>query len=279
MIVSKLARRLPAPILRAVRRLRGRKARRELETWLANIAPLFGGFENKRVLDVGSDVAGTTVDVISRRFSPREVVGLNLDVSDFHIASHARLERGDIRHTPYPDGYFDVIVSSSAFEHISGFADAIAEMHRILAPGGFLFSHFGPIWSTSYGHHLWVTHGGRLYNYWNVILPPYCHLLLAREEIEALLLDRGYGAELSAVMADFVTASPQQNQLFYEDYERIVGESDFDVLVFKGYDHPELAPVYNAAVTPALLDRLRARHPGRRQFSYDGITLLMRKGG
>ena len=63
-------------------------------------------------------------------------------------------------------------------------------------------------------------------------------------------------------MAEFVTASPQQNQLFYEDYERIFAESDFDVLVFKGYDHPQLASVYNAAVTPALLDRLRARHPG-----------------
>jgi hypothetical protein len=32
-------------------------------------------------------------------------------------------------------------------------------------------------------------------------------------------------------------------------------------------------------VTPALLDRLRARHPGKRQFSYDGITVLMRKRG
>jgi hypothetical protein len=127
---SNIVRRLPSPLLRAVRRLRGRRARRELETWLAGVAPLFGGFENKRVLDVGSDVAGTAVDVIG--FSRR---------ADF----------------------------SSPISDRSG----------------------------SYGHHLWVTHGGRLYNYWNVILPPYCHLLLAKEEIESLLLDRGHGAERS----------------------------------------------------------------------------------
>jgi SAM-dependent methyltransferase len=131
---SNIVRRLPSPLLRAVRRLRGRRARRELETWLAGVAPLFGGFENKRVLDVGSDVAGTTVDVIGTRFSPREVIGLNLGVSDCRIASHARLENGDIRGTRYPDHDFDLIVSSSAFEHISGFAGAVAEMHRILAP-------------------------------------------------------------------------------------------------------------------------------------------------
>lgn len=277
LIVSPTLRALAAPFLPGLRRVLHRKERRELVPWLETVSAAFGGLVDKAILDVGCDVAGTMVGVLDERFSPREVVGLNLDVADTRVSRRACLEKGDIRHSRFPDGYFDLILSSSAFEHISGMETAIAEMHRILKSGGYLFSHFGPIWSTSYGHHLWVTHEGRLYNYWNVVLPPYCHLLQTRHEIEALLRQRGYEAGLSGMMAEFVTASPQQNQLFFEDYERIFAESEFDVIFFKGYDHPQLAPVYNAAVTPALLDRLRERHPDKRHFFYDGITTLMRK--
>src|ERR1043165_9506963 len=132
--------------------------------------------------------------------------------------------------------------------------------HRILAPGGFLFPLFGPIWDLRASP---LGHARRA-----------SVQLLERDPAAVLSPPAGEGGDRVAafgpgpwrraksVMAEFVTASPQQNQLFYEDYERIFAESDFDVLVFKGYDHPQLASVYNAAVTPALLDRLRARHPG-----------------
>lgn len=150
-------------------------------------------------------------------------------------------------------------------------------MHRILKPGRYLFSHFGPIWSATYGHHLWIRHRLRLYSYWNVMLPPYCHLLMTPQEIEKLLLDRGYEPDVARVIGEYVTGSNDQNQLFFEDYEDIFRRSTFEILMFKGIDDPELARRYNAQITPKLLDQLKARYPDKSRFFYDGIITLMRK--
>lgn len=270
-------RRIAAPVLPAIRWVTGRKGRRELERWLADISVPFGGFRDKVVLDVGTDLQGTLVRLLAGKFAPREMVGINLAVETRSFSPAARVERCDVRNMPYPADHFDVIISSSAFEHITGLEQGLAEMHRVLKPGGTLFSHFGPIWSTSYGHHLWTTHRGRVYTYWDVILPPFCHLLMTKEEIDAWLQARGHDPELSDTLSTYVTGSEEQNRLFFEDYEEMFGRSAFEIRLFKGYDHPTLAPVYNRLMTGEILEALKHRHPDRRHFFYDGITTLMRK--
>ena len=117
----------------------------------------------------------------------------------------------------------------------------------------------------------------RTYTYWNVMLPPYCHLLMSAREIERLLLNRGYAPELAREIGEYATSSKEQNQLFFEDYEQLFKRSPFEVVLFKGYDVPEIARRYNAEITPALLDQLKARFPGKTQFFYDGIATLLRK--
>ena len=45
----------------------------------------------------------------------------------------------DVRHLPFADGTFDLVVSNSTldhFEHVSEIVHAVAEIHRVLAPGG-----------------------------------------------------------------------------------------------------------------------------------------------
>ncbi len=44
--------------------------------------------------------------------------------------------RGDALHLPFPDGTFDRIICSEVLEHISDDIGAIAELTRVLAPGG-----------------------------------------------------------------------------------------------------------------------------------------------
>lgn len=276
MLMGKL-RRVAGPLLRVVHAVRDRKAQRETAQWLETIAAQFGGFAGKRVLDVGTDLDGNLVRVIGGPFGAREVVGLNLAITERTLAPNIRLEQADIRRTRYEDGYFDLIFSSSAFEHITGLEEGLAEMHRILKPGGHLFSHFGPIWSTTYGHHLWTTHRGRVYTYWDVLLPPFCHLLQSQAEIEEILAGQGHDRELSRVLSEYVTSSPEQNRLFFEDYEAMVARSPFERVIFKGYDYPELAKRYNARITPEILQQLQTRHPGKTGFFYDGITMLLRK--
>jgi SAM-dependent methyltransferase len=268
---------LAGPLLPTIRWIRNHGRRRQYGEWLDSIAPFFGGFADKTVLEVGADLSGSLLTVLERRFSAREIVGLNLTATNRKLSTRARLEQGDIRSTRYADNSFDLIISTSAFEHIRALDRALVEMHRILKPGGYLFSHFGPIWSTSYGHHLSVRHGLRMYTYWDVLLPPYCHLLMTARQIASWLVARGYAPELAREISEYVTSSKDQNQLFFEDYEALFRGSGFEVLLFKGYDVPDIARRYNAEITPALLAELKARYPGRSQFFYDGIATLMRK--
>lgn len=51
-------------------------------------------------------------------------------------SSKARAEVGDALRLPYADGEFDVVLMSEILEHIPDDTDAIAEMARILKPGG-----------------------------------------------------------------------------------------------------------------------------------------------
>ena len=51
-------------------------------------------------------------------------------------SAKARTEVGDALHLPYADNAFDVVLMSEILEHIPDDTDAIAEMARVLAPGG-----------------------------------------------------------------------------------------------------------------------------------------------
>ena len=150
--------------------------------WLMYGSDFCGGFSGKKILDVGCDLDGKLITEIQEKYQPAEVIGMNLAAEKRELSQHCRMEPGDIRQTHYSDNYFDVIVSASAFEHVHRFDLAMREMYRILKPGGFLYAGFGPIWSTCYGHHMWFIHQDQLINYWNVILPAYCHLLMTPKE-------------------------------------------------------------------------------------------------
>jgi SAM-dependent methyltransferase len=253
-----------------------RRLSRPPREWLAAVSAWCGGLTGKRVLDVGCDSGGILVYQIDRLYRPREVVGLNPIVEPRSFSATCRIEPGDVRKAAYPDGHFDVILSRSAFEHIHDMDAALAEMYRILKPGGTLYSAFGPIWSSCCGHHLWVWHRGRRYNYRNVILPPFCHLLMSEEEVFALLR-KSYDEELARKLARYVFGSDEQNRLFFEDYDSAVRQSRFERLFFMGYSEPQISAKYDPLTTPALLEALKKKYPKHDNFMYEGISLLLRK--
>lgn len=239
------------------------------------IASFCGGLKNKTILDVGCDLEGKLVQQLAS-IRAKEVIGLNLAVQDRELSPNARLESGDIRHTSYADDYFDNIVSVSAFEHIHDLETAIQEMHRILKPGGTLYAIFGPIWSGICGHHLWFEHRSKLYNYWNVILPPFCHLLM---NSSALLrfCQNYYPQDLSSQIVQYVDGCPDQNRLFYEDYEHLIRSSKFKVLLFKGYDNPEMNKLYFPLISQDTLNILYLRYPNHSNCFYNGIEMVLKK--
>ena len=96
---------------------------------------------SSRVLDVGTGegqlarLAGRTAEL---------VVGVDPTVAQL-VAARARAGtpvyvRGAAASLPFPDARFDAVVACLVFEHIEDYREAIAEVARVLEPGGtFLF--------------------------------------------------------------------------------------------------------------------------------------------
>jgi len=94
-----------------------------------------------RVLDAGCG-RGFYLNFL-RALHPRaDVVGIELDRPLLPAARRAvpgaRLVNANLYHLPFRAGAFDKIVFSEVIEHVPDDAAALAELHRVLAPGGAL---------------------------------------------------------------------------------------------------------------------------------------------
>jgi len=58
---------------------------------------------------------------------------------NFEEESRAAFVQGDAHSLPFPDGYFDVIVSCETIEHLPQPEKGVSEFHRVTKPGGVLF--------------------------------------------------------------------------------------------------------------------------------------------
>jgi ubiquinone/menaquinone biosynthesis C-methylase UbiE len=104
-----------------------------------------------RVLEVGCG-RGVAMPALARLLGPARLAGLDLD-ADLLEEARARADAagiavelvpGDVRHMPFPEGSFDLVVDFGTCYHIAGAAQALAEIARVLGPGG-LFVHETPL--------------------------------------------------------------------------------------------------------------------------------------
>jgi 2-polyprenyl-3-methyl-5-hydroxy-6-metoxy-1,4-benzoquinol methylase len=135
-----------------------------LDTFAAEQISLTG----KTVADVGCGDGIIDLGLLHRA-RPHRLVGFDLNLTDAgHLAELAAaegirttdwdglsFERSTTSQLPAEDGAFELVVSWSAFEHISQPIDVLKEIHRIIAPGGAFFLQLWPFYSSAKGSHLW----------------------------------------------------------------------------------------------------------------------------
>ncbi len=106
---------------------------------------LVGSWRDKTVVDLGCG-GGFMAEAMAKRGA--RVVGVDPATEALAAARHHAAEEGlaiDYREgvgevLPLDDASFDVVVSCDALEHVSDLAQVVAEVHRVLKPGGlFLF--------------------------------------------------------------------------------------------------------------------------------------------
>jgi SAM-dependent methyltransferase len=144
-----------------------------------------------RILDVGC--GDGIIDLgIFLRTQPQELVGIDpfsgFDrlpdiIRENHLPADVlddprlqfRAEDGNA--IPYPDDYFDVVISWGSLEHIAGgYAQALHEIRRVLKNGGLFFVHPGLFYGAA-GNHL-----GEFFD------DPFVHLKMPQEDLRKAVL-------------------------------------------------------------------------------------------
>ena len=72
-------------------------------------------------------------------------------------AARQTLLCGDVAYLPFPGNYFDLITSVAAFEHFLHVPLVVAEMARVLRPGGLAWIGIHPFTAISGGHNVTLT--------------------------------------------------------------------------------------------------------------------------
>lgn len=116
--------------------------RRSAETHAADLLPRLR--PGMRVLDFGCG-QGTISVGLAKAVEPGELHGIDVETSQVVAATEAAragghdnavFQVGDVTDLPFEDGWFDVVHCNAVLMHVPDTASALAEIARVLKPGG-----------------------------------------------------------------------------------------------------------------------------------------------
>lgn len=231
------------------------------------------------VLEIGSDLkVAVLLELASRGVDC--LIGLNVDIDFSQEARHQtghdlqqyEIVQGDARQLPFKDATISSIISIMAFEHIHNLDLALREMHRVLKPGGVVYSDFGPIWSCSIGHHVYAVVDGVEARHWKPgrnPVPHYAHLLMTPAEYRTAVCKQSWVfPKLADAIVQWTYEGAGVNRVFYEDYVKFFNASPFRVR--------HLAPV-REHVPRRIQERLETSWPGYCEFSVRMVEVVLEK--
>ena len=101
-----------------------------------------------KVLDAGIGTGAFAVAFASRCLRPIDLTGVDVSSEMLRhaqdnlnsVATNASFHKGDINNLPFADHTFDVVLVAHVIEHMAEPEGALAELCRVLKPGGFLIA-------------------------------------------------------------------------------------------------------------------------------------------
>ncbi|NCT67628.1 MAG: class I SAM-dependent methyltransferase [Rhodanobacteraceae bacterium] len=228
-------------------------AARTTASYLLGDSPLLRG----RILDVGCG-DGITDLGLALRWQPQELVGIDpfrgyerlpQIARDAHLPADAlpanlRFLPASANAIPFADDHFDVVVSWGSFEHIvGGHAQALAEIRRVLRPGGLLMAHPG-LYYSDIGNHLGEFRFARE--------EPYVHLKRPREWLRERVLasepERIDRCGDDATPAQYWQWFTELNPITVPGFERELREAGFEPwrVALRTHDRVDYTPELQA---------------------------------
>jgi ubiquinone/menaquinone biosynthesis C-methylase UbiE len=212
-----------------------------------------------RVLDVGCGLGGKSIYFAEQ--GAGYVLGIDRSEPNVQAARRFAAARGsrrtefvaaDSARIPARNGQFDLLLTTDTFEHFAEPGICLAEMARVVRPGGRIVAIFGPFGSPL-GSHLYDT-----------LFLPWCHLLFPRECLAEAIrtLAGGRATGLSSRDREEVMNRAEEqieyfdkelNRMTLRRFRRIVREESSLVLrAWKKWTPAKLRPLTPLLVVPGV---------------------------
>lgn len=237
-----------------------------------------------RVLEVGGSMGPAVVD----RLDVRDWVSVDPRAEPSTGARYQVLG-ASIEEVGLEPGGFDLVFSCNAFEHLNELTRSMVAIRDALAPGGYAFAHYGPIWSGPDGHHLEnVSWQGQELIFWrDNPIPHWSHLLLDPDELGAVLAEH-FHPDLVARIIHSVHVDDWINRRFFEDYLDAFREAGLTLVSLSGqhvvdypmcypegrYRHPALAQLLRHDPEHALNRRFGPKY---QNFRCRDVRVVLRR--
>ncbi len=98
-----------------------------------------GDVSKKKVLDVGCGTGGV-MQMLNELGAECEGVDVSEKALEYCRKKNLKVVQGDGIKLPYADNTFDLVISSDVLEHIEKDFEAVAEVKRVLKPGGVIIA-------------------------------------------------------------------------------------------------------------------------------------------
>jgi ubiquinone/menaquinone biosynthesis C-methylase UbiE len=264
-----------------------RKKIHKIKRRLDKILPFVGSLDHARILEVG---CGAGIDCIFMALRPFcEVVGIDRRLRLFEQDSEGERNRRlvqaifekvgldgninkvlrqlpirflqvDTKDLPFPDNSFDFLFTRSALEHFIPIKDAISEMVRVVAPGGFMFHEI----DTYYWYR--GCHRGALVDI------PWAHARLSMNEYYRFVFEH----ENEKKAQRRISQLKELNHFTLKQWRNVFEKSSLEILFWEEQHNETCETILaeNPDVTDTLLDGV-----SRRDLVYNRIKVLLRNNG